>query len=189
MLTEWLGRYWRIALIGSLVLFGSAIWITVTSEHPISMFIIRFLATWSPAFTATAVVILTIATFTEVRESHRVRSASRKEWVLNGLHNWAFAAKASILLLDIREEETTNEMNVAAKLTNLLTQGTSFISYDGHLSAELQQAITNALTCLRQSIVTFRNGNNVETLASVLKDVSDSLTKVMVLGSLERSKI
>ena len=71
MLISWLGRHWRITLVSCTIIIGLAIWITATSEHFISKFIIEFLATWAPVFGTVAVIILAVATFSEIRESHQ----------------------------------------------------------------------------------------------------------------------
>ena len=189
MLINWLGRHWRITLVSCPIIIGLAIWITATSEHFISEFIIEFLITWAPVFGTATVVILAIATFSEIKESHRVRSISRKERLLNSLYNWAFAAKASTLLLDIGSGRTIDRTNTVAKLTTMLAQGNALSIEDGEFGIELQQARTKVLTCLRQSIDAFMNGNDMETLTSVMSEVSDSLTKIMVLVSLEHSTI
>ena len=189
MLIDWLSRHRRIIFLSCLVIIGLAIWITATSEYFVSEFIIKFLVTWSPVFSTVAVVILAIATFSEIKESRRVRSISRKERILNSLYNWAFAVKASTTLLDIRDGRTIDRTNTAAKLTTLLAQGNALSSEDADLGIELQQARTKALTCFRQSIDALMNGNDIETLTSVMGEVSNSLTKIMVLVSLEHSKI
>ena len=189
MLINWLGRHWRITLVSCLVTIGLAIWITATSEHFISEFIIEFLVTWAPVFSTVAVVILAIATFSEIKESRRVRSISRKERILNSLYNWAFAAKASTILLDIGGGRTIDKTNTVAKLTTLLAQGNALSIGDGDLGIELQLARTKTLTCLRQSVDAFMNGNDIETLTPAISEVSDSLTKIMVLVSLEHSMI
>ena len=188
MVVNWFRRHWRINLIACLVVVGLAIWITATSEHFVSTFIIKFLVTWSPAFGAAALVLLAIATVAEISESRQARIMSRKERALHSLYNWAFASKAAVLLLDIGEKEIIDEMNVVAKLATSLTQGNALSTSDGDFSIELQLARTEALTHLRQSIDAFRNDNDRVTLTSVMSEVSDSFTKIMVLVSLERSK-
>lgn len=96
MVTHWLIRYWKllvaIALFILLVIIGSTIWITITSDHWFSKLILKYFNSWSTALGAAAMVTLAIVAFASIIENRRIRAEERetdsKRKTLDGIVNW-----------------------------------------------------------------------------------------------------
>ena len=78
MIVNWLRKHWKITLGVILVFICLTLWITATSDHRLSKFILKYFNSWSIALSAVATIILAVAAFESIMENRRIRAEERK---------------------------------------------------------------------------------------------------------------
>lgn len=78
MIIDWLRKHWKLALGVVLLVICLTLWITATSDHWLSKFILRYFSSWSVALSAAAAVILAVVAFESIMENRRIRAEDRE---------------------------------------------------------------------------------------------------------------
>jgi len=78
VIIDWLRRHWKLNLGVVLIVICLTLWITATSDHCLSKFILKYFSSWSVALGAAAAIILALAAFESIMENRRIRTEDRK---------------------------------------------------------------------------------------------------------------
>lgn len=78
MIIDRLKKHWKLALGVIFLVICLTLWITATSDHWLSKFILKYFSSWSVALGAAAAIILAVAAFESIMENRRIRAEDRK---------------------------------------------------------------------------------------------------------------
>ena len=170
MIVNWLRKHWKLALGVILLVICLTLWITATSEHWLSKFILKYFSSWSVALSAAAAIILAVAAFESIMENRRIRAEDRKRESelrlfdesrrsLEEICNWAekgtatltpAGASSSLDIMDMQDELRT----IAAKNISVMDDARSLPN--DKLGQELIKKVDKAAFEL-QEFITFLN--------------------------------
>lgn len=170
MIVNWLRKHWKLTLGVILLVICLTLWITATSDHWLSKFILKYFNSWSIALSAAATIILAVAAFESIMENRRIRAEERKRESelrlfdenrrsLEEICNWAekgiaaltsAGASSSLDIMDMQDTLPT----IAAKNISIMDDARSLPS--DKLGKELIKKVDNAAFDL-QEFISFLN--------------------------------
>lgn len=166
MIINWLRQHWKLTLVVVFLITCLTLWITATSDHWLSKFILKYFDSWSVALGAAAAVILAVAAFESIMENRRIRAADRKRETelrlldenrrsLEEICNWAekgiaaltsSGASSSLDILEMQDVLPT----IAAKNISIMDDARSLPS--DKLGKELIKNVDKAASELKEVI-------------------------------------
>lgn len=89
MFSNWVIRNWKVALLVFLIFIILTVWITNTSEHWLSKFILTYFDNWSIALSAGVMLVLAITAFWTIADNRRMRVEEAHRLALLRIRDWA----------------------------------------------------------------------------------------------------
>lgn len=122
------GKYWWLIPVAIVTILALAMVVQHTKDtSDIAKWVFVFLDEWSMVLSASATLLLAFTAFWAIMDNRRVRTADRREKLLNDIQNWAESGIVAIApaSLQIETNKILNELDlnlrpVAAKTLSVL---------------------------------------------------------------------
>jgi len=180
---DWLSKHWRWGVIVFLVIVALAAWVTATSKHPVSEFIIEFFKTWSPALSAAAVLFLAIAAFAEIRQSRQARAKDEKIKALERTEAWVNS------LTQMLSQASLDEPRLSSKLLPFFTSNSTVVADAIYFDKKFQDLVIEVTTSLAGFMSRLQSDAKYEELVDTGTKLGTILNRLLMAVSAERSTL
>lgn len=172
-------KYKWVILVCFLIIIGLAVWVSATSGHQISSFILKFFNDWSTALAAGATLLVAIIAFLSFSEGRRHRNEQMKDEI----DDWARKLTGGVV---IKSQESIDQDILAKRDFTALDKdktlemlGTAWktssrmVNLAGRIDVELKNKVDEAQSIITSLTTSVRQGESLGDIVNIYHRLLD----------------